>query len=317
MIVKIVLVVLVLMVVYLVFWKYDVSIEKFINYLPISQTIKCFNNNENLISFTDDMNSIFDKYKIETGELELSTKFRDESVNANRLVAFIPCTYVNENPDLLNDCFKINKIPEELQETLEEKIDENNPSKTQVLFGIDLDEMSRRVYLNYVKKNKIHLVGFNIEKESIAKKIYTEMKKEEFKKELRNLIYDELTYELILRIFPEETWKIIGAKEDENVKKYKYSSFYINMLYEYKVNYYNDRLKELLKKIYKGNPTLIDKWYDCFKKNNITWISIGRDRDDKLFLTIYCVYTRERRAFVDKEKIALFNKELKKIKSLL
>ena len=103
MIVKIVLIVLVLLVVYLVFWKYDVSIEKFINYLPISQTIKCFNNNENLISFTDDMNSIFDKYNIENGEFELSTKFRDDSVNANRLVAFIPCTYVNE----IKICWKI------------------------------------------------------------------------------------------------------------------------------------------------------------------------------------------------------------------
>ena len=317
MIVKIVLIVLVLLVVYLVFWKYDVSIEKFINYLPISQTIKCFNNNENLISFTDDMNSIFDKYNIENGEFELSTKFRDDSVNANRLVAFIPCTYVNENQNLLEDCFKINKIPEELQETLEEKIDENNPSGTQVLFGIDLDEMSRRVYLNYIKKNKIHLVGFNIEKDNIAKKIYSEMKKETFKKELRNLIGDVFTYELILDIFPDETWKTIGAKEDENVEKYHYSSFYINMLYEYKVNYYNNRLKKLLEQFYKGNTKLINKWYECFKNNNITWISIGRDRDDKLFLTIYCVYTRERRTYVDKEAITLFNKELKKIESIL
>lgn len=314
---KVFLVLLILFVVYLVFRKYNVNIQTFINYLPISQTIKCFSNNQNLIKFVDEMNEIFDKYKITTGEFEISTKFNEESINANRVVAFVPCKYFPENPELLEECFVKNKIPNELQGKVEEKISDNKPSSSQVLFGIDLNEETRRVYLNYKKKGKMYLEGFNIEKESIIKKNYKEMKSDEFKRNMKDLIQNELIYNQIMSLFPEEMWKIIGAKEDENINLYKYSSYYINLSYEYKVSQFGKQLIDLLKNIYKGSNELINKWYNCFKNNNITWISIGRDKDNILFFTIYCVYSRTVRSLVDKKMIKVFNDEVKKIQSIL
>ena len=69
-----------MLVVFFVFKQYNIRFEEFINHLPISNTIKCFNDNENLQLFCDDMNVIFDKYKIETGEFEISTKFTKEDI---------------------------------------------------------------------------------------------------------------------------------------------------------------------------------------------------------------------------------------------
>ena len=91
------------------------------------------------------MNEIFDKYKITTGEFEISTKFNEESINANRVVAFVPCKYFRKS-ELLEECFVKNKIPNELQGKVEEKISDNKPSSSQVLFGIDLNEETRRVF---------------------------------------------------------------------------------------------------------------------------------------------------------------------------
>ena len=68
-----------------------------------------------------------------------------------------------------------------------------------------------------------------------------------------------------------------------NINLYKYSSYYINLSYEYKVSQFGKQLIDLLKNIYKGSNELINKWYNCFKNNNITWISIGRDKDNILF----------------------------------
>ena len=40
------------------------------------------------------MNKIMDKYKIEDGEIEISTKFSREKINANRIVIFIPYSHI-------------------------------------------------------------------------------------------------------------------------------------------------------------------------------------------------------------------------------
>jgi len=314
---KIVLILLLFSVVGIIFYKYNINMESFINHLPISKTIKCFNDNQNLIEFSNGINSIFDKYKIETGELELSTKFTKNDINANRLVAFIPCHYLDKTPKLLNECYLLNKIPENIQQKVNKLVDETDPFQSQVLFGIDLNEESRRVYFNYVYKNKVNLIGFNIEKDSITQKIYAEMRRTMFKNRLNNFTGDKI-YQGLIRVFPESTWKTIGTKEDENVTFYRYSSFYINLLYEYKLNYFEDKIMNLLKLFYNEyDDGSLRKWYECFKNNNITWLSIGRDRDDRLFLTIYFVYGREIRNKVDVGKIKEFNDGLKIIKSLI
>ena len=320
---KIILILFLFGVVALVFYKYNVNVEAFINHLPISKTIKCFNDNQNLIEFTNDMNTIFDKYQIKTGEFELSTKFTSDDINANRLVAFIPCSYIAQYPDLLGKCYSLNKIPEEVQVKVDKLVEKTDPHKSQVLFGVDLNEESRRVYFNYIYKQKVHLIGFNVEKDSVAQKIYAEMQKSMFKKSLRDFVGDKI-YMMLTRIFPENTWKTIGTKEDENVASYRYSSFYINLLFEYKLSYFEDKILDLLGLIYRGNGAgyhgdkkALKKWYECFKNNNITWIAIGRDRDNNLFLTLYFVYGREIRTKVDIDKIKDFNDGLKVIKSLI
>ena len=53
---------------------------------------------------------------------------------------------------------------------------------------------------------------------------------------MKDLIQNKLIYNQIISLFPEEMWKIISAKEDENINLYKYSSYYINLSYEYKVS---------------------------------------------------------------------------------
>ena len=290
------------------------NIENFINNFKITQSIKCFNNNKSLVTFSEEMNGIFDKYEIETGELELSTKFSENDINANRLVAFIPCEYLKKHDTLINECYDINKIPKNIGENLYELINDNKKNKCQILFGIDLNEKSRRVYFNYISENKINLIGFNIEKDLITKKVYNEIEKPIFKKSLYNFINNEI-YHTIIKIFPENIWKTVGVKED--ISENNYASYYINLLYEYKLNYFENNLFDLLKFFYKNNDDNLNKWYNCFKNNNITWIAIGKDKNKKLFLTIYFVYNKNIRDTIDVQKLIDFNNELKLIKSIL
>ena len=313
--VKSILILFVILVVFIVFRKYDIKIEEFINHLPISNTIKCFNNNENLQLFCDDMNNIFDKYEIETGEFEISTKFTKDDINANRLVAFIPSKYIRKNKNLLSECFTLNKIPDSVQDKLTQLLDKTRKNKSQVLFGIDLNEKTRRVYFNYTYQQKIHLVGFSIEKDSITQKIYKNMQFEKFESNLRNFIGNK-KYEILLKTFPSNTWKTIGTKEDEKITEMKYSSYYINILFEYKVSYFGKNLIYLLQQ-FCDNKKLIEKWFECFKDNNITWISFGRNRDNKLFITLYCVNGRDIRYELNIEQVKKFNDSLTIIKDMI
>jgi hypothetical protein len=284
------------------------NIEKFINNFKITQSIKCFNNNKNLIKFSEEINNIFDKYDIENGELELSTKFSENDINANRLVAFIPCEHLKKHENLINECYDINEIPKNIGDNLYKLINDNKKNKCQILFGIDLNEKSKRVYFNYISENKINLVGFNIEKDLITKKVYNEIEKTTFKKSLYNFINNEI-YNTLIKIFPENIWKIVGVKEN--------TSYYINLLYEYKLNYFENNIFNLLKCFYKNNDDNLNKWYNCFKNNNITWIAIGKDKNKNLFLTIYFVYNKNIRNSFDIQKLIDFNNELKLIKSIL
>jgi len=313
--VKFILILLVIFVVLLVLNHYDFTWEQFINYLPITKTIKCFNDNKNMLSFLTDMNNIFDKYEIKSGEFEISTKFTEDDINPNRLVAFIPYKYIKKDPSLLEKCYDVNRIPSEVQEVLGGQINALDFTRAQLLFGIDLGEESRRVYFNYVIKNHIHLIGYNIEEKSIAKKIYNEMKRGQFKKELRELIGSR-RFEALLDLFPESIWKIIGTKEDENVKEYKHASYYINMSFEYRLSQFEDKVVNFLKMFYGGKNDLLEKWYNCFKHNSVTWLSIGRGRDGKLFITVYLVHNRNIRDFVDIKKLKQLNKEIEELKKL-
>jgi hypothetical protein len=313
--VKTILILFLLLVVFFVFRQYNIKVEEFINHLPISNTIKCFNDNENLQLFCDDMNIIFDKYKIETGEFEISTKFTKNDINANRLVAFIPSEYIKKNNNLLDECFTLNKIPNSVQNKIIQLMNKTIKSKSQVLFGIDLNEKTRRVYLNYDYKDKIHLVGFSIEKDSIAQKIYKEMKLNDFKSNLKNFIGNKI-FNILLKTFPSDTWKMMGTKEDEKITQMKYSSYYINILFEYKVNYFGKNLINLLQQ-FCNNKKALEKWFECFKDNNITWLSFGRDRDNRLFITIYCVHGRDIRNSIDIKQIKEFNDSLTIIKQMI
>lgn len=313
--VKTILILFLLLVVFFVFKKYNIKLEEFINHLPISNTIKCFNDNENLQLFCDDMNVIFDKYKIETGEFEISTKFTKEDINANRLVAFIPSEYVRKNNNLLDECFTLNKIPNSVQNKIVKLLDKTSKNKSQVLFGIDLNEKTRRVYFNYTYKEKIHLIGFSIEKDSIAQKIYRNMKFDNFKSNLKNFIGNK-TFDILLKTFPSNTWKVVGTKEDEKIAQMKYSSYYINILFEYKVSYFGKNLINLLEQ-FCDNKKAIEKWFECFKNNNITWISFGRDRENRSFITIYCVNGRDIRYDIDITQIKKFNDSLAIVKQMI
>lgn len=313
--VKTILILFLLLFIYLVFRKYDIKLEEFINHLPISNTIKCFNNNENLQLFCDDMNNIFDKYEIETGEFEISTKFTKNGINANRLVAFIPSKYIRKNKNLLSECFTLNKIPDSIQNKLVQLLDKTTKNKSQVLFGIDLNEKTRRVYFNYTYKEKINLIGFSIEKNSITQKIYRNMKFDNFKSNLKNLIGNN-NYDTLLKTFPSNTWKTIGTKEDEKITQMKYSSYYINILFEYKVRYFGKNLINLLQQ-FCYDKKLVEKWFECFKDNNITWISFGRNRDNKLFITLYCINGRDIRYDLNINQIKKFNDSLTIVKELI
>ena len=103
--------------------------------------------------------------------MKFRLKFNEENIKCESCKKHLFLVNISQKIlKLLEECFVKNKIPNELQGKVEEKLSENKPSSTQVLFGIDLNEESRRVYLNYKKKGKMYLEGFNIEKDSIAKK---------------------------------------------------------------------------------------------------------------------------------------------------
>lgn len=294
----------------------NITAEEFINYLPIVKTYKCFTKNQKVLTFVKDMNKIMDKYKIEDGEIEMSTKFSHEKINANRIVVFIPYKHIKENKKLLKDCFNENDIPKVVKDNLTKSIKDINFSNAQLLFGIDEGEKSRRVYFNYIIKNKINLIAYNIEKKVIAKKVYAQLKNHEFKKELEKLIGDDL-YTEFLNIFPEELWKRVGVKEDSRIKNYKYSSFYVNLNFEYKLEQFSDKILNFIRQIYKGDNKDLVKWYECYKNNNIVWLSIGRNKFNAIEFTIYMVYNRNIRNFVDEKKIIKLNKYLADLNKLI
>jgi len=316
MIYTIIIIILILFFIFLVFKRNNIDYEKFMNYIPVIKTYKCFSKNIEVIDFINDMNKIFDKYKIENGEIELSTKFTEDLINPNRIVAFIPYDNILKNSELKEKCYEINDIPDEVKENLDKTIKDINFSKAQLLFGIDVDEGSRRVYFNYIDKNKIHLIAYNIEEKIIAKKFYKQLKKHDFKRKMNDLIGSEL-YNKLLNIFPESMWKLVGVKEDSRIEEYKYSSFYINLNFEYKLEQFSDTLLSFIKSIYKGDEKNIMKWYECYKNNNITWLSIGKNTEGQIQFTIYLVYNRNIRDYIDTKKLTKLNEQMKLLGNIL
>ena len=115
--------------------------------------------NKRIIKFIKDMNTIFDKYKIEFGEIEASVKFSENDINVGRIVAFIPKIYLDQSPDIQKECYKLARIPEEVQVNLDSQIKDGQYQKAQLLLGIDEGEKSVRAYLNTFKDNKTELIG--------------------------------------------------------------------------------------------------------------------------------------------------------------
>lgn len=315
MIYTLIIIILLLIFIFLIIKKNNLKKEDFENYLPVLKTYKCFATNQKVIEFINDMNKILDKYKINDGEIEMSTKFTNKKINPNRIVVFIPYKYISKKKEIKTDCYKINKIPEEVQKNLDKSIKNTEFTYGQLLFGIDEGDHSRRVYFNYQNMDKVFLHAYNITEKVIAKKIYKQLKNNVFKKELQLLIGDKL-YNKLLDIFPENLWKIIGVKDDSRIKRYKYSTFYINLNFEYKLEQFSSKILDFIRHIYKGDNESLIKWYNCYKNNNITWLSIGRDKKGKILFTLYLVYNRNIRDFVDTEKIVSLNNSLKLLDSL-
>ena len=135
MIYTIIIIILILFFIFLVFKRNNIDYEKFMNYIPVIKTYKCFSKNIEVIDFINDMNKIFDKYEIKNGEIELSTKFTEDLINPNRIVAFIPYDNILKNSELKEKCYEINDIPDEVKENLDKTIKDNNFSKAQLLFA--------------------------------------------------------------------------------------------------------------------------------------------------------------------------------------
>ena len=71
-----------------------------------------------------------------------------------------------------------------------------------------------------------------------------------------------------------------------------------------------------IRQIYKGDNKDLVKWYECYKDNNIVWLSIGRNKFNAIEFTIYMVYNRSIRNFVDEKKIIKLNKYLADLNKL-
>lgn len=307
-----------LVIIYLIYYFSQKNIEFFENTFPLLKSYKCMASNKKIINFVNKFNNIFDKYKIKTGEIEASVKFSVDEINVGRFVAFIPYEYIENYPKLKDECYKTAAIPNEVKVNIDKKLDSDNYSKAQLLFGIDNGEESTRVYLNVIDKNNIDkgaLIGYNIQKNVIAKKIYKKLKIMEFKTKCASFIGPEL-YNKLLNAFPVDLWGIVGCKNDSRIDNVNYSSFYINLNFEYKLSQFGTKLFNLLEEVYKGKRVNLDKFYECYKNNNITWIALGKNALNEVEFSIYFVYNRNLRTKVDTEKILKLKNSLKKLKEV-
>lgn len=288
-------------------------LELFSNTIPILSSYECIASNKRIIKFIKDMNAIFDKYKIEFGEIEASVKFSENNINVGRIVAFIPKIYLDQSPDIQKECYKVARIPEEVQINLNSQIKDGQYQKAQLLLGIDEGEKSVRAYLNTFKDNKTELIGYNIDNKRIAKKTYNQLKFMDFKEKCEVFIGHDL-YIKLLDVFPVQTWKMVGCKNDSRIPGHEYSTFYINLNFEYKLSQFDEKLFILLGSIYKGRRKELDKFYNCYKNNNITWVAIGKNEQGNYIFTMYFVYNRFIRKNVDFNKVAKLRSYLAQVK---
>lgn len=288
-------------------------LELFSNTIPILSSYECMASNKRIIKFIKDMNSIFDKYKIEFGEIEASVKFSENDINVGRIVAFIPKIYLDQSPDIQKECYKVARIPEEVQVNLDSQISNGQYQKAQLLLGIDEGEKSVRAYLNTFKDNKTELIGYNIDDKRIAKKTYNQLKFMDFKEKCEVFIGHDL-YIKLLDVFPVQTWKMVGCKNDSRIPGNKYSTFYINLNFEYKLSQFDEKLFILLGAMYKGRRKELDKFYNCYKDNNVTWVAIGKNEQGNYIFTMYFVYNRFIRKTVNFNKVAKLRSYLSQMK---
>ena len=277
-------------------------LEFFSNAVPILTAYECIASNKRIVDFVKKMNGILDKYKVETGEIEASVKFSKDNINVGRMVVFIPTEYIRKFPELKKECYSAAKIPNEVQINLDAQLSKGGYQQAQLLFGIDEGEGSARAYLNTIKNNKTELIGYNIDSERIAKKTYNQLTFMDFKDKCRKFVGEDL-YLKLLDVFPVQTWKIVGCKRDSRMPEMGYSTFYINLNFEYKLGQFDEKLFILLGAIYDGKRAELNKFYNCYRDTNVTWIAIGKNEEGELIFTMYFVYNRNIRNIVDTEKI--------------
>lgn len=305
----IIIVLIFIIILYYLIHNTDIT-EGFENYLPIIDRYICFDNNNKLIEFTHNMNRILDEYKITDGEIEISTKFSINNINPNRIVIFFPYDRIVKEPELENKLYQTMIIDKNIIDKLKEYILKTKFDKAQLLFGLDLNEKSKRIYFNYIYKKQPYLVAYNIQKELVARKVYEPIKKELMIKEMKKIFGKDIVINLI-EVFPMELWSVTGVKKDTRITFLKNSSFYIKLKFEFSVKQFGDGLLNLIKKIYKMNDEKLKKWYDCFKDNNIVWISLGINKDKIFEFTLYMVHNRFIRTKVDINKIINISKLIK------
>jgi hypothetical protein len=288
-------------------------LELFSNMIPILGAYECIASNKKIINFIKNMNVVLDKYKVITGEIEASIKFSETEINAGRIVAFVPIEYIKQYPDLKKECYDIANIPNEVRINLDSYLAKNSYQKAQLLFGIDEGEGSNRAYLNTMKNDKVELIGYNVDSEQIAKKVYQQLQFMDFKEKCKKFIGNDI-YIQLLDVFPVQTWKIVGYKKDSRMPGVPCSSFYINFNFEYKLAQFDEKLFTLLGMIYKGSREELNKFYECYKDMNVTWISIGKNEENEMTFTMYFVYNRNIRNVIDANKITLLRQHYMKIK---
>ena len=276
--------------------------EKFDNYLPIIKSYLCFSNNNDLKDFTQKMNSLLDEYKITNGEIEISTKFSINNINPNRIIIFFPYDKIIENPELENKLYQTVALDKKIINKIKKHILNTKFKKAQLLFGLDLNEKSKRIYFNYIYNNKPYLIAYNVQENIIAKKMYEPLDRQKMINNMEQIFGKEIINTL-LEVFPVDLWSSTGAKNDSRVRFIKNSSFYIRLKLEFSVKQFGDGLLNLIKKIYKSDDDKLKKWYDCFKDNNIVWISLGINQSKIFEFTIYMVHNRFIRTKVDINKI--------------
>lgn len=238
--------------------------------------------------FYDKFKKIYKKYKIEyLFNIESSTKISSDSFNFNKYYIFIDFNYLNNN-ELLNDILNLkesNKLIRSIKKSIKNR-------KGQFIYGEDLLNKSKRVYLNYNENNKFFINAYEWSKNSFAIKNYDSVEKKDWKKLITILknSFGERLIKKVLNTIPIKNWDYVYSKKDSRNKNNEIC-YYFSFKYEPMLKEIYGNLLNLLEEIYFGEKDIINRWYESYKNCLVSWITLSKNNCIKLSI-YFCSYGR-------------------------